>query len=316
MAAEQHPGDPLVSVITIFFNAERFLDEAICSVLDQTYKNFELILVDDGSTDGGPAIARRYAGSHQNVRCVGHPSGANRGMSASRNKGLNEATGALVAFIDADDIWLPQKLAEQVAIMLAHPRVAMLCGCVRYWRSWQGGIDVDIPTGHVQDRLVEPPDASLALYPLGENAAPCPSDMMLRREAVAAVGGFEEHFTGPRQMYEDQGFLAKLYLAYPVYFASRVWLLYRQHEESCVSSVMASGRYREVRTYFLAWFEQYCLRLSPSPGDVTVAVRRALWRCRHPRTSAIAAAGLLIASRARRQFQRIASARARGSDGR
>ena len=66
-----------------------------------------------------------------------------------------------------------------------------------------------VPTGHVINCLVMPPEASLALYPLGKAAAPCPSDMMLRRDAVNAVGGFEEHFTGPRQMYEDQAFPGK-----------------------------------------------------------------------------------------------------------
>ena len=72
-----------------------------------------------------------------------------------------------------------------------------------------GGKDVIIPSGHVQDRVVTPPRTTLKLYPLGTAAAPCPSDLLIRRATIAALGGFEEHFTGARQMYEDQGFLAK-----------------------------------------------------------------------------------------------------------
>ena len=179
-------------------------------------------------------------------------------MSASRNLGISSAAGDFIAFIDADDVWKPRKLEEQLAILKAHPDVGMVCGTVNYWASWQGGAnDKAVPTGHVLNRPVPNPEAMLALYPLGTAAAPCPSDILLRSDVVRAVGGFESHFTGPRQMYEDQGFLAKVYLMTPVYFSNKVWLDYRQHEESCVASVVREGRYHEVRLYFLNWLEKY-----------------------------------------------------------
>ena len=111
-----------------------------------------------------------------------------------------------------------------VAVMDAHPEIGMVCGAARYWRSWNGGNDTVVHSGHVSNRVVHPPDAALALYPLGRAASPCPSDLLVRRDLVMALGGFEEHFTGVRQLYEDQGFLAKLYLAAPVYFSDRVWI--------------------------------------------------------------------------------------------
>ena len=93
---------PCVSVITIFLNAERFLAEAIESVLAQSFDNLELILVDDGSTDSSTDIAKRYAGRHEfRIRYLEHPGHANRGMSASRNLGISSATGDFIAFIDA-----------------------------------------------------------------------------------------------------------------------------------------------------------------------------------------------------------------------
>jgi hypothetical protein len=123
-----------------------------------------------------------------------------------------------------------------------------------------------------------PPEASLSLYPLGQAAAPCPSDLLLRREAVEGVGRFEAHFTGPRQMYEDQGFLAKLYLAWPVWFSDRVWLDYRQHENSCVAEVTRDGRYDEVRLYFLTWFEGYLKdRPELSTPKLQGALDKAFW---------------------------------------
>jgi glycosyltransferase involved in cell wall biosynthesis len=285
------------------------LAKAIESVLAQGFSDLELILVDDGSAEACSTLARSYAARDPRVRYLDHPGHQNRGMSASRNLGISAARGALVAFIDADDVWSTGKLREQMAIMEAHPELGMVCGTVRYWYSWDGGEDVLIPTGHVQNRIVRPPEASLALYPLGAAAAPCPSDLLLRRDVVAALGGFEEHFTGPRQMYEDQGFLAKLYLAAPVFFSDRVWLSYRQHADSCVAEVTRDGRYDEVRLYFLTWLERYLAGLPNPDPRVRTALRRALWPYRHPAISKAAQKSHDLLRRSRqivRRFTRTA----------
>jgi glycosyltransferase involved in cell wall biosynthesis len=258
--------DPRVSVICIFYNERRFLGEALESVLGQSYRDFELIVADDGSSDESVAIARDYARRFPDrVRYVDHPGHANHGMSATRNLGLAAARGEFVAFIDADDVWLPEKLAEQVAILDANPDAGIVCGAVKYWNGWDGGKDVLTPTGHVQDAISRPPETSLALYPLGKAGAPCPSDILVRRSLIEKVGGFEEHFAGHRQMYEDSGFLEKAYLEAPVYFSSRNWLLYRRHDDSCMSKVVEAGQYEAVRRYFLDWFEGYLTGRS-APG--------------------------------------------------
>lgn len=273
---------PRVSVIIIFLNGEAFLPAAIQSVMDQSFQDFELLLCDDGSGADASGIAKDWAARYPGkVFYLEHPSHANRGMSATRNLGLAQARGEFIAFIDADDVWNEDKLAEQLAIMEAHPELGMVCGVVNYWSSWEGGEDVLTPTGHVQDRVVLPPEASLNLYPLGTAPAPCPSDLLLRRDVVEAIGRFEAHFTGPRQMYEDQGFLAKLYLASPVWFSSKVWLNYRQHADSCVAEVTRDGRYDEVRQYFLTWFEGYLKdRPELATPELRGALDRAFWRYR------------------------------------
>ena len=284
---------PRISVIIIFLNAQTFLAEAIESVLFQTCQDFELLLCDDGSSDDGVAIARGYADRlGPKVRYLDHPGHLNRGMSATRNLGIDEALGEFIAFIDADDMWRPTKLADQMAILDENPGLAMVCGAVNYWSSWEGGLDEVVPTGPVRDRVMAAPEALLTIYPLGKAAAPCPSDLLLRTEAVRAVGGFEAHFTGPRMMYEDQGFLNKLYLQYPVYFSSHVWLDYRQHEDSCVAEVHRAGQYAEVRGYFLSWFKDYITRQEP-PADprAVEAVDRALRR--HGRRNVFARARAL-----------------------
>lgn len=275
--------EPEVSVVTIFLNGAAYLREAIDSVLAQDFEDFELIMVDDGSTDASTKIARAYEAEHPG-RCiyVEHPGHANRGMSASRNAGIEIARGRSVAFIDADDVWTPEKLREQVAILEAHPEVGLVAGAARYWWSWQGGEDDVIQAGHVLDRVVPPGSATTQVYPLGEAQAPCPSVLMVRSEVLDRVGGFEASYTGPLQMYEDQAFLAKAYLASGVWFSSRCWLYYRQRADSCVSVNLSAGNYDRIRRHFLDWLETYLKSQGIEDAPILKALRRAQFPYRHP----------------------------------
>jgi glycosyltransferase involved in cell wall biosynthesis len=130
---------PLVSSIISFLNEERFIQEAIESVFAQTYDNWELLLVDDGSTDASTRIALQYAERHPSkVRYLEHPGHQNRGVSVSRNLGSRHAKGKYVAFLDSDDVWLPNKLQRQVTILGACPEAGMVYGLPQYWHSWTG----------------------------------------------------------------------------------------------------------------------------------------------------------------------------------
>src|SRR5688572_8206551 len=98
---------PLVSAIIIFLNGEKYLEEAIQSVIHQTYTNWELLLVDDGSSDKSTAIALSYANSFSNkIKYLEHEGHQNKGMSATRNLGINHSKGDYIGFLDADDVWL------------------------------------------------------------------------------------------------------------------------------------------------------------------------------------------------------------------
>ena len=142
-----------VSCIIIFFNAEKFFEEAIESVFAQSYNNWELLLVDDGSTDSSTSIAHHYAEKYPDkVRYLEHESHQNRGMSATRNLGIRHANGEYVAFLDADDVWLTQKLEQKVAILNSHPEAVMVCGPVQFWYSWTGNPD-DMEKGYCRRRL-------------------------------------------------------------------------------------------------------------------------------------------------------------------
>ena len=107
---------PLVSAVIPVYNGERYLAETLQSVLSQDYPELEIVVVDDGSVDGTAAIARGF----KQVRYVYR---TNQGQATARNEGITVSSGELLAFLDADDLWTPNKLSTQVNYMLEHPDV-------------------------------------------------------------------------------------------------------------------------------------------------------------------------------------------------
>src|SRR5205809_2964960 len=108
----------LVSVIMPAYNAEKYIAEAIESVIRQEYTNWELIVVDDGSTDNTAAIIKDYAAKDNRVRYIQQP---HQHQARARNNGLSHSSGELIAFLDADDLWMPGKLVVQAELMHNNP---------------------------------------------------------------------------------------------------------------------------------------------------------------------------------------------------
>ena len=158
---------PGVSVIVPFFDCEAYLGEAVDSALGQTYAPLEVILVDDGSTDGGPAIAEGY---HDRVTLIRQE---NAGVGPARNAGIAVARGELIAFLDADDLWEAMKLERQVAALAA-----------------DGALDGVMTM--VSEFLSPELDAATALLTPAPDPLPgaIPSALLLRRAAIERVGPF------------------------------------------------------------------------------------------------------------------------------
>ncbi len=154
-----------VSVIIPVFNGERFLGQAIESVLAQDHPALEVLVVDDGSTDASAAIAQRFGGA---VRCVREE---NRGAAAARNAGVELSTGSLLAFLDADDTWLPDKLRLQLERLSLEPDLECVFGLV----------------DHIYER-----DESERLQVRVQPAAAglIPGAMLIKRDAFLRVGPF------------------------------------------------------------------------------------------------------------------------------
>jgi glycosyltransferase involved in cell wall biosynthesis len=278
--------NPLVSVVINFLNAEQFLQEAIESVLAQTYDNWELLLVDDGSTDASTNIALQYIQEHpRKLHFLEHEGHQNKGSSASRNLGSKKANGEYIAFLDADDIWLPLKLEEQVAILEEHPEAAMVYGKQKVWYSWTGKPEDTqrdfIPNlGVPLNTLIEPPKlVILFLRKGGAGVVPSPSGILMHREAIEHVGGFEESF---RNVSDDMVFYAKLCLEMPVFVSDKCWYWYRQHPNQRCYITNQTGQRQAVRLTYLNWLSVYLSRGGVRNREVWPVLQKELWPYRHP----------------------------------
>ncbi len=267
----------LISVVTPFFNAARFLRAAIESVLAQTHDPWELLLVDDGGDDDSETIARAFARRYPDrIRYLCHDPRANRGKCTSRNLGIAQARGDFVALLDADDVFLPQKLSEQIALLRRTPEASMVYGPTQYWYGWTGAAkdrrrDRTTPLGLAPGTLCHPPHL-LTHFLRTPGAVPCTCGILARRKAVVDCGAFEET---SQHVYEDQVFFSKLCLQGPVLVDAGCWSRYRQHAASTCHTAIRDGEYHPylpnpAREAYLDWLGRY-LR------DLDVA-DDALWR--------------------------------------
>lgn len=179
---------PLVSIIVPVFNAAAFLAESIESILAQDYPRVEVIAVDDGSTDTSAAILQSFG---DRIRVLRQ---RNCGPAAARNLGLTVAAGSLIAFHDADDVWLPGKLWAQVNCLVERQDIGLVFGQFAYWRSDSNGAYPDPrwfvshpETWEIRDRLSgwiysdEIRDSQIAMI-----------TPLIRRSVMSSVGDFDE----------------------------------------------------------------------------------------------------------------------------
>lgn len=249
---------PRVSVVMPFLNAATYLAEAIESVIAQTYRDWELLLVDDGSTDASAVIAQNYVERDSARIVLIPPDPERRGAAAARNRGIAAARGSLVAFLDADDLYMPGKIAHDLAALDADPDAAWVYGKTRWFHADGSRRDHVERLGVKLGRRYDPPDILVRIILEERGDIPCTCAVMIRRDKLEAVGAFEERFA----LYEDQSLWVKLLLAYPVRIIAGCNAAYRQHATSTSTAATESGEYHHkgphpARTAFLDWITSY-----------------------------------------------------------
>lgn len=234
---------PLVSVVIPVYNGERFLRESLESVFAQTYQDYEIVCVDDGSKDTSLAILNEY---RDRIKVVQQ---ANTGQAGARNAGAKTGTGKYLAFLDQDDRWYPQKLERQVAVMEANPEAVMV-HCDKDW------ID---ETGQITQRSVV--SATRRSVPKGLTMTrlfgwdPCiyPSTILIRQAAFDRIGGFDPEI---RSYGEDIDLMLRLRQEGLFIFLEECGTQYRKHSTN-FSGSGSDAMFRCSEKFFLKLKSRY-----------------------------------------------------------
>lgn len=214
----------LVSVVIPVYNGDRFLTEALESVLAQDYPHVEIIVVDDGSTDNTAAVIRQYQPAIQAIFQ------RNAGVAIARNRGIEAAQGAWIAFLDADDVFLPGKLTAQITLAEALPHLGIVhSGWRRISHQGEPLMDVElwrqVPTLNLESWLRWKPVL--------------PSAMIIQKEWLTRAGGFDPRFPPA----EDTELMLRLArLGCEADWLRQVTVLYRQHEGSAMHKGIPQAR--------------------------------------------------------------------------
>jgi glycosyltransferase involved in cell wall biosynthesis len=220
MTSTQPGNNPLVSVIIPVYNGERYLSYTLESVIAQTEKNWEIISVNDGSTDHSQTILEEYAMNYpDHIRVIPVNNG---GVSRARNTGVSEARGTYIAFLDQDDLWMPQKLQLQVEQFRSDKNLGI---------SYTNESIIDHTGSVVREKVLifnEKLNRGFVFeYLVFENFIPI-SSVMLKRDLFIAIGGFDPRYS----LAEDYDFLLKAVKKASVDYIDAPLLLYREHKES------------------------------------------------------------------------------------
>ena len=224
---------PKVSVIVATYNRRDYVQEAINSVLEQTYPNFEIIVVDDGSSDDTDKILSKYGTR------IHYKYQKNQGESVARNQGVASATGEYIAFLDDDDLWLPEKLARQVEILDENPDIGLV--------ATQGFL-IDQHSNLIPDRYAFPKH-STGLVELPEiilNSPIGPSSSIVRRSVLAKIGAFD-----PLLKYgEDWDFVIRTGVHFSIFYLNEPLVYMRaqspdRQSNFLLNSMKAHRRYED-----------------------------------------------------------------------
>jgi glycosyltransferase involved in cell wall biosynthesis len=240
---------PLVSVVVTTYNQAPYVEQAIQSVFAQTFNDYEVIVVDDGSTDDTPARIAPFTDSVVYIRQ------RNRGIAGSRNAGVRHARGQLVAFLDGDDLWEPEKLAVQVAAAQSHPE----SGLIITDGVHSNGNEILRPSlisGAVKHRIEQTDHrfVTLCCYAefLAENLIYTMSQAMIPRRVLDIVGASDRQI----KLASDYDLHVRIASLYPVTFIKRKLVLWRYHGLN-TSGPLHLRHFRFFQDYLKIWKKQY-----------------------------------------------------------
>jgi glycosyltransferase involved in cell wall biosynthesis len=261
----------LVSVVIPAYNAQEYIEEAIKSVLAQTYQNWEIIVVNDGSTDNTAAVVQQFGDA---IHYIYQP---NRGLSAARNAAILDARAEIIALLDADDLWETEFLEKMVVHLQQHQEAAAVYCGFRYIDA-QGQV-----VGYPQIKTVPPESFYETLICKGNWLVPC--SVVFRKRLAEEAGIFDESLRAS----EDADLWARLSVSYPFIGVPEALVRYRRHDSNMTKDPerMVNANYQRTEKMF-----------GPPEGDVARWPR--LKRCAYVRLFRYGSARYLAAGNAKK----------------
>ena len=250
----------LVSVVIPTYQREEFLPETLQSVLNQTYPIFEILVVDDGSTDSTSHLVRSFRERDDRISYLYQ---TNRGHASARNKGIELSRGKYIAFLDSDDLWKPKKLEKQIEIFQSDPEIGMIY-CSGYYINEDGTRDEEMTSRSIPTRVYTAADVLLRR---ANFFTPC---VMIRKECFEQTGLFDESL----KFYEDIDLWFRVLMKYKVYFLDEELVILKRHKAnfaSTHSSYPAVESYRDalrMRRKAVALFGQKGHKLSRQEMEI------------------------------------------------
>jgi glycosyltransferase involved in cell wall biosynthesis len=256
---------PKVSVITAAYNHVEFVRQSVESALNQTYRDFEHIIVDDGSTDGTAEVLQSFENRIKYIRQE------NRGAHAAINAGIRASSGDYIAILDSDDAWLPHKLERQMPMFDQRPDAGMVYSQA-YVINSEGHIEnPEIVLGAAVDEE-RPFEDVLMNYPVPVLTA------VIRRDCFEDIGFFDERWTA----LSDWEFWLRLVLKWPIVFVPEPLALYRVHGKNTFASLISTGHTDRERLAIIneasAWLRPKDLDLKKRIGNINARFAHTLVR--------------------------------------
>jgi glycosyltransferase involved in cell wall biosynthesis len=266
--------DPLVSVVVPLYNGGAYIESTLRSVLSQSYGRLEIIVVDDGSTDQGPAtVSTLVDESDGSVRLIRHDDRRNHGIAASRNLAIRTARGELIAFVDQDDRWLPEKLEREVQALRRFPEAGLVYAKASFID--QHGSPKAVREVHsTEGRGTSGEPRRVFGELIKENFIPTLT-ALVRKSLIEKVGFLDE---GPRYEYEDWLLFSKIAFFSGVIFVPEVLAEYRVHKGNYSAYLAHTGQLYNAEEHYTITLFTFLMRQPGVRGDeLRGFLRRRIW---------------------------------------
>jgi len=240
----------MVSIIIPCYNSGKYLSECIDSILFQDYTDFEIIIVNDCSSDNTSQIATNYAKVDIRIKVTSTSDVQSMGASNARNKGFEISKGEYVVFLDSDDIWLPTSLKRLVNLIEEHNEVGWLIGNCIYFKDFRYNLDSYQYSKYDFEEGVYEKFELLPKFIRNFNQTPSQGAAIIKRDVIIKIKGWENEF---KMTFTDQAFYSKILCETKTFVTYDYFLLYRNHEESSSMKSFRNGEFKKNEKIYFQW---------------------------------------------------------------